>query len=227
MEINYDILFIEINNAMEKSNILKEDLRLQYDYNKSCKLWNIYMWRYLLYSWLNYSELNKTNSLIRCIIEYEAYNESNFGRVRSVEVDYRLEYLFYCLYDNSKDRLPNLITYPYTSKDIIIKEILATYNSHFTDQSHKLRNLFKSTIKRTSRQYLLYVIPMVSLRLPNYVMMWILEWLIPIIDTYKSKIFDVTDEPDKFHILSYSKKIRMIENVKIFYDIKLSKQMSV
>ena len=64
---------------------------------------------------------------------------------------------------------------------------------------------------------------MVSLRLPNYVMMWILEWLIPTIDVYKSKIFDVTDEPDKFHILSDSKKIRMIENVKVFYDIKLSK----
>lgn len=212
---------------MEKSELLKEDLRLLHNYNQPCKLWTIDMWRYLLNSWLNYSELNKTNSLIRCIIEYEAYAKSNFGRVRSIGVDHRIEYLKYCLFDNSKDRLPNLIIYSNTNKDTIIREILTTYNTHYTEQSHKFRNLFKSTIKRTSRQYLLYVIPMVSLKLPDYVVMWILELLIPTIDTYKSEICNAMDEPDKFHILSDLKKIRMIENVKVFYTTKLFKQMSV
>jgi hypothetical protein len=240
MEINYSVFMVELYDAINKSPTMADNLKMSvYDYAQPYNKWDVTMWRYMANTLLHYGELNKLNSLMRDILEHEIYSRTvktpettktpkfvNLSQIEKmskpklcekVENDYKIAYLIHCLFDNSDDKLPEIIINPYNNKDVMVKEVLKTYDLYRRQKlSRQLRRLFITTLKQTTSQYIDYVVAMVSLQLPVYVMLWILEWIVPTIDSYKSAKI----EKNQFHILSEVKRIRINENILKFARIK-------
>jgi len=248
--INYEQLngFIKSYLDMNNLNILPEDVRWYYDYESHVLLWSMEMWEcmlwfvdngdmssfsYLMKSIITY-ELNKSviflNTASYDLVEYQTFYESSKNKLNIMFYEYMLMDSKFVLYDgllkqlNKKDSI-SIILESYKKEVNRIRENCVKNSSELSELINTLfhQNRFINGLLQTTDDYINLNIVLSSLELPIYVLLWILEWLSPIVDLFTQTI----DYKQWFHILPEFNKIRIIENVANFRKSILKKPLLI
>lgn len=218
LNLDYKVLNVEFHNLIDVPE-LETHLsgRFKEQYKESVTFWNGSTWAHLQYGVMLFCKESKIRDLYILIISY-GINRSYFLKYNKVNNNsshaLRITYYLYLLMDNSEHKYPIIMKSP--NRDTIIKEIIQSYNymtKHEVYPYCAMGSYFINVVKSVTRNYVNLVIALCPLKLPTYVILWILDLLIPPLDIYKN-VYTETD--DLFQILSDLRKVRIIEKITNF-----------
>ncbi|TXG79913.1 MAG: hypothetical protein E6R13_09235 [Spirochaetes bacterium] len=210
-----------------------------WNFNLHILLWTSKMWNISL-DWVNDADISIRTYFMRHIFTYECNKCVVFVNTAPPEL-----VAYHTFFEGSKNQLnimyykhilmdSDFIKYNGILKSLsqtnTIKTILNSYKKEVSRSRHNyIKNtydpsfinilydqyFFINGLIQTTKQYTDIVIALYSLKLPTYIILWILDWLSPKVDLFANKV----DYDHWFHILPTLQKIRIIENIAKFKHI--------